>query len=66
MSNEIGSEQYEEMKEKLFSAVIADALDACGYRDQILRHDIRPLFPNAVVVGRALTVLVRRRVRDSG
>ena len=57
MSNEISSEQYKEMKEKLFSAVIADALDACGYRDQILRHDIRPLFPDAVVVGRALTVL---------
>lgn len=57
MSKEIGSDMYEEMKEKLFSAVIADALDACGYRDQILRHDIRPLFPDAVVVGRALTVL---------
>ena len=57
MSKETGSEMYEAMKEKLFSAVIADALDACGYRDQILRHDIRPLFPDAVVVGRALTVL---------
>lgn len=57
LSKEIGSDMYEEMKEKLFSAVIADALDACGYRDQILRHDIRPLFPDAVVVGRALTVL---------
>ena len=71
MSNETGSERYEtgseryeetnglyeEMKEKLFSSVIADALDACGYRDQILRHDIRPLYPDAVVVGRALTVL---------
>ena len=57
LSKETGSKMYEEMKEKLFSAVIADALDACGYRDQILRHDIRPLFPDAVVVGRALTVL---------
>ena len=57
MSREPGSERYEEMKEKLFSAVIADALDACGYRDQILRHDIRPLYPGAVVAGRALTVL---------
>ncbi len=51
------SERYEEMKDRLFSSVIADALDACGYRDQILRHDIRPLYPGAVVVGRALTVL---------
>ncbi len=53
----MSNERYEEMKQKLFSAVIADALDACGYRDQILRHDIRPLYPNAVAVGRALTVL---------
>ena len=57
MNSTSGNERYEEMKEKLFSAVIADALDACGYRDQILRHDIRPLYPGAVVVGRALTVL---------
>ena len=53
----MSSERYEEMKQKLFSAVIADALDGCGYRDQILRHDIRPLYPDAVAVGRALTVL---------
>ncbi len=57
MSREQGNERYEEIKEKLFSSVIADALDACGYRDQILRHDIRPLYPDAVAVGRALTVL---------
>ena len=53
----MSSELFEEMKQKLFSAVIADALDGCGYRDQILRHDIRPLYPDAVAVGRALTVL---------
>ena len=57
LSKDTDSALYEEMKAKLFSAVIADALDACGYRDQILRHDIRPLFPDAVAVGRALTVL---------
>ena len=48
---------YAKMKQYLFSSVIADALDACGYREQIFRHDIRPLFPEAVVIGRALTVL---------
>ena len=57
MSKETGNEPFEEMSRLLFSSVIADALDACGYRDQILRHDIRPLYPDAVVVGRALTVL---------
>lgn len=57
MRKETDNERYDDMKEKLFSSVIADALDACGYRHQILRHDIRPLFPGAVVAGRALTVL---------
>lgn len=48
---------FERMSSALFSAVIADALDSVGARDQILRHDIRPLYPEAVVAGRAMTVL---------
>jgi len=45
------------MKEKLYSAVLSDALDQIGLRDQAMRADIRPVFSEAVVVGRALTVL---------
>ncbi len=48
---------FESIKNELFSSVIADALDGEGYRDQILRHDIRPLDLDSVVVGRAMTVL---------
>tara|TARA_B100000315_G_C14434227_1_gene521622 strand:+ start:293 stop:958 length:666 start_codon:yes stop_codon:yes gene_type:complete len=48
---------FDMMEQELFSSVIADALDAQGTRNQILRHDIRPLYNDAVVVGRSLTVL---------
>jgi 4-hydroxy-4-methyl-2-oxoglutarate aldolase len=50
----------EEMKKlagELYSAVLSDVLDDLGYRQQIMRHDIRPVFDGAVVFGRALTVL---------
>jgi regulator of RNase E activity RraA len=48
---------FDAMKKELFSSVIADALDAAGARNQIMRSDIRPVFPEAVAVGRAMTVL---------
>lgn len=44
------------MKEQLYSAVLCDALDQVGHRHQAMRADIRPLYPDAVVVGRALTM----------
>jgi 4-hydroxy-4-methyl-2-oxoglutarate aldolase len=44
------------MKEQLYSAVLCDALDQVGYRQQAMRADIRPISPDAVVVGRALTM----------
>ncbi len=44
------------MKERLYAAVLCDALDQVGYRQQAMRADIRPLFPEAVVVGRACTM----------
>lgn len=44
------------MKEQLYAAVLCDALDQAGYRQQAMRADIRPIFPEAVVVGRALTM----------
>ncbi len=48
---------FSRMKKELFSSVIADALDSEGFRNQILRHDIRPLDPDTIVIGRAMTVL---------
>ncbi len=44
------------MKESLYSAVLSDALDMVGHRHQAMRADIRPIYLEAVVVGRALTV----------
>ncbi len=44
------------LKEQLYSAVLSDALDQAGLRQQAMRADIRPTDPDAVVVGRALTM----------
>jgi regulator of RNase E activity RraA len=44
------------MKTQLYSAVLCDALDQVGFREQAMRTDIRPIYPDAVVVGRALTM----------
>ena len=51
------TELFDMMEERLYAAVISDALDAAGYREQALRHTIRPLNPTTVVVGRAMPVL---------
>jgi len=51
------TELFEMMKEKLYAAVISDALDQVGYRNQTMHHDIRPLYMEAVAVGRAMPVL---------
>jgi len=36
--------------------VVADVLDKLGYRSQVMRADVRPLFPEAKSAGFALTV----------
>jgi regulator of RNase E activity RraA len=45
------------IREKLYTPVLSDTLDGLGYRRQAMRHDIRPLHPDFVVVGRARTLL---------
>jgi regulator of RNase E activity RraA len=52
-------ERFSIMKEKLYTAVVADMLDEVGYEDQTMRHDIRPLQPNPILVGRTRTFLWR-------
>lgn len=44
--------------EQLYVAVVADVLDKLGYRQQVLRPDVRPVFPQAKMAGCALTVHV--------
>lgn len=46
---------------RLYSAVLADALDARGYRNQGLTHSIRPLYPRARIIGTARTLSSERR-----
>jgi len=46
-----------QMREKLYSAVVCDALDKLGYRNQSPRGSIRPLTTNGVLVGRCKTTL---------
>ncbi len=48
-------EKFDVLKEKLNSGVISDALDRLGFRDRVMRHDVKPLHPDFVVVGRART-----------
>lgn len=48
-------EKFAALKEKLNSGAISDALDRLGFRDRVMRHDIKPLQPDSVVVGRART-----------
>ncbi len=48
---------FEEIGAKLYTAVVADILDDLGYRNQVMRYDIRPVYPEAKIVGRAATML---------
>jgi 4-hydroxy-4-methyl-2-oxoglutarate aldolase len=50
-------EMFDVIAQKLASSVIADILDTQGFRDQVMRATIRPLYPEAIVVGRAMPVL---------
>ena len=48
---------FKMLEEKLYSDVISDVLDEMGFQSQAMREDIRPLYPEAVVAGRAMTIL---------
>jgi 4-hydroxy-4-methyl-2-oxoglutarate aldolase len=50
-------EMFQFIKTKLYTAVLSDALDQLALNNQAMRTDIRPIYPDAVVVGSALTVL---------
>lgn len=47
----------EELKARLYSAVISDILDELGYRNQTLDPGIRPLDESMVLMGRAFTAV---------
>jgi regulator of RNase E activity RraA len=56
MTFSIDQDLFNMMKSQLYSAVLCDALDQVGLREQAMRADIRPVYTEAKVVGRALTV----------
>ena len=54
---ETGTEFYDSLDGRLYTSVLADVMDGLGYRDQVMRPDIRPLYEGARIVGRAATML---------
>jgi regulator of RNase E activity RraA len=52
-----GDLDFDTLGYKLYSGVISDVLDGMGFTEQTMSSDIRPLYPEAVVVGRAATML---------
>ena len=51
------SEYYDRIEQHLYTSVIGDVMDELGYWRQVMRHDIRPLFSEAKIAGRAATML---------
>ena len=45
------------VRRNLYTPVVSDTLDSLGFRRQAMRHDIRPLHPDFIIVGRARTLL---------
>jgi regulator of RNase E activity RraA len=51
------TDYLDQIADRLYSSVLADILDDAGYRHQVMRPDVRPLYPGAKAVGRAATML---------
>lgn len=62
-------ELFQIAKKELFVALVGDILDVLGYQQQFLPPNIKPLNPDFVVIGRAMTVLeadvFEERVKDT-
>ena len=56
----------EEIRAKLFTAVLGDVMDAIGLTCQFLPPHIRALVPGTVIAGRAMTVLEADCAADHG
>lgn len=47
------------MRDRLYTAVVADMLDEVGYEHQTMRPEVRPLRPDLILAGRTRTFLWR-------
>lgn len=65
MQTKTDHELFQEMRAHLFTAIIGDVLDLHGYHHQFLMPECRPLRPEMVVCGRAMTVLETDVTDDS-
>jgi len=57
---------FAQARRDLFTAVVGDIMDKLGFRHQFLPPAIRPLEPDMVTIGRAMTVLEADISDDSG
>src|SRR6266516_1859406 len=56
-SARFGAEYLDRISEHHYSSVLADILDEAGHRRQVMRPEVRPLYPGAKFAGRAATML---------
>lgn len=56
MSEQADREIFDLFERELYVSVVSDILDSLGYREQAMDATLRPIYPGAVVVGRAHTV----------
>lgn len=47
---------FDLFERELYVSVVSDILDSLGYREQAMDATLRPIYPGAIVVGRAHTV----------
>lgn len=57
MSESRDRELYDLFERELYVSVVSDILDSLGYRQQAMDATLRPIYPGAIVIGRAHTVL---------
>jgi regulator of RNase E activity RraA len=57
MSFKNDQEMFDKMEKMLYTAVCCDVMDGLGYRNQAMRHDIRPIGKEYNLIGRAKTIL---------
>ena len=51
------TEYLDRIAGSLYTSVLSDILDEAGYRHQVMRPQVRPLYPGAKMAGRAATML---------
>lgn len=59
MSTTSPNDPYLERLQRVYVAVVSDALDALGLRHQVMAPRVRPLYAEARIVGRAHTMFFR-------